>query len=53
MILILWKCLGCDLFFELLFFKLDNIELVSEFENDGNNLLEGSNIIVFEVYVNF
>ena len=47
-----WKCPGCDLFPELPFFKLDNIELASEFENDGNNLLEGSNITVSEVYAN-
>lgn len=47
-----WKCPGCDLFSELPFFKLDNIELASEFENDGNNLLEGSNIIVSEVHAN-
>ena len=45
-----WKCPGCDLFSELPFFKLDNIELASEFENDGNNVLEGSNITVSEVH---
>ena len=31
---------------------MDNIELASEFENDGNNLLEGSNITVSEVHAN-
>lgn len=48
----LWRCPGCVLVSELPFCNLDNKELASEFENDGNDLLELGQNLTCGVYAN-